>query len=112
MITCCRDCAPVETVVEMANSRSPEGQVSVTRRTSEIEISERAMISLRAYFDSSGQVNDNHMTLAAFVANRGMWEQFETDWRDSRRSQPEGICSHAGTCPSAGRFRFEFGLDQ
>src|ERR1022692_320872 len=39
------------------------------------------MISLQAYFDSSGQVNDNYMTLAAFVANREMWEQFETDWK-------------------------------
>jgi hypothetical protein len=38
------------------------------------------MISLRAYFDSSGQVKDRYMTLAAFVANEEMWKQFETDW--------------------------------
>lgn len=38
------------------------------------------MVSLRAYFDSSGQINDSYITLAAFVASEEMWEQFETDW--------------------------------
>ncbi len=38
------------------------------------------MIALRAYFDSSGKVADDYLTLAAFAGNEEMWDKFETDW--------------------------------
>ena len=39
------------------------------------------MLSLRAYFDSSGKPNDNYMTLAAFAASEEMWTEFELEWQ-------------------------------
>lgn len=38
------------------------------------------MIALRAYFDSSGKVAGDYITLAAFAGNEEMWDKFETDW--------------------------------
>ena len=39
------------------------------------------MIALRAYLDSSGKLENEWMTLAAFAASDEMWAQFETDWQ-------------------------------
>jgi hypothetical protein len=38
------------------------------------------LITLRAYLDSSGKLENDYITLAAFAANDEMWKKFETDW--------------------------------
>jgi hypothetical protein len=41
---------------------------------------DETLIALRAYLDSSGKLEDNYITLAAFSATEEMWKRFETDW--------------------------------
>jgi hypothetical protein len=39
------------------------------------------LVALRAYFDSSGTLENDYITLAAFAASDEMWGTFETDWK-------------------------------
>jgi hypothetical protein len=39
------------------------------------------LIALRAYLDSSGKLENEYLTLAAFAASEEMWGKFETDWQ-------------------------------
>jgi len=39
------------------------------------------LIALRAYLDSSGKLENDYITLAAFAASDEMWGKFETDWK-------------------------------
>ena len=39
------------------------------------------MIALRAYFDSSGKLEDKWITLAAVAAPEDIWTEFETAWQ-------------------------------
>jgi Protein of unknown function (DUF3800) len=40
------------------------------------------LIALRAYFDSSGKLEDNWMTLAAIAAPESIWMEFEKVWTE------------------------------
>ena len=39
------------------------------------------MIALRAYFDSSGKLEDDYITLAGVAANGQMWDEFDREWK-------------------------------
>lgn len=38
------------------------------------------LIAIRAYLDSSGILDDNYLTLAAFAGNDELWREFENEW--------------------------------